>query len=174
MPVSFYGCYCYAYPLEVFRSADIFVSIPVATQSNGQLHTYMTIERYTLHSQQSYVENVTREIGRSQWMTQLGCDTPGAVPTSAVYIGESPSQIDAQAVMERSRLRCLVHASSRRSWPLPYQDWRIARTNSPSCFAAAWVTNRGDSELELDTDACPRFTVFSLDGPILRARGVTA
>ena len=33
---------------------------------------------------------------------------------------------------------------------------------------------QGDSEPELDTDACPRFTVSSLVGPILRARGVTA
>ena len=37
--MSFYGCYVYAYPLEVFRSADIFVFISVAMQSTGQLHT---------------------------------------------------------------------------------------------------------------------------------------
>ena len=63
-------------------------------------------------------------------MTRLSCDTPGAVPTSAVYIGESPSPIDAQAVMERSLLPCLVQASSRRSWPLPYQDWSISRART--------------------------------------------
>lgn len=61
----FYGCYDYAYPLEVFRSANIFVFIPVAMQSVSGSYKHDD-ERYTLRSQQSDVENVTRETGRSQ------------------------------------------------------------------------------------------------------------
>jgi hypothetical protein len=47
VPVSFYVCYDYAYPLEVFRSADIFVFIPVAMQSAGV--TRMAMKIYKLH-----------------------------------------------------------------------------------------------------------------------------
>jgi len=103
-------------------------------------------------------------------MTQLSCDTPGAVPKSAVYIGESPSPIAAQAVMERSLLPCLVQASSRRPWPLPYQDWRIARTDCASCFPAACVTNIGTRN-PIWTQMHIRGLLSSLDGLIPTSKG---
>jgi hypothetical protein len=81
--------------------------------------------------QESSVENVTWETAFSLWMSQLSCDTPGAVPTSAVYTGESPDAVDAQVVIERSLLPCLVQAFSRRWGPLPNQDWGRARANVP-------------------------------------------
>lgn len=103
-------------------------------------------------------------------MTQLSCDTPGAVPKSAVYIGESPSPIAAQAVMERSLLPCLVQASSSRPWPLPYQDWRIAPTDSHSCFPAACVINIGIRN-PIWTQMDVRGVLSSFDGLIPSSKG---
>jgi hypothetical protein len=46
---------------------------------------------------------------------QLSCDTPGAAPTSTVYIGESPDSVDAQAALELSLLflpPCTFHLNA--------------------------------------------------------------
>jgi hypothetical protein len=109
-------------------------------------------------------------------MTQLGCDTPGAVPTRAVYIGESPSPIDAQAVMERPLSASLSSTSFSKTLVATAISGsaHLARTNSPICSPAACVTNVGIRNPIWTQMHVQGLLCVLLMGGSRQARGVTA
>lgn len=170
MPASFYGWYDYAYPLDVFRSEEIFVVIAVAMQSAGEL-TCVTIKRYTLHSQQSAVRtcdsrnwtvtvNDTAEL-RHPWCRAKECCLHRGIPKPnccASCYGTLSSSLSSTSFFT-SLVAIAISGLAHRA--------DVLCQLLPSCMRY----KHWDSEPDLDTDACPRFTVFSFDGLIPSSKG---